>query len=325
MLIRTRKSWEVPERSVTPAATYWNRRTVIKGLGLAAIGSAGIMAGGGLFAQDERMLKDLAGLQKVSARHNDQYAVGDRPPTGEALAARYNNFYEFSRDKDDVFENARDFKPRPWAVEVGGLVNKPRAFDVDDLLKRMPIEERIYRFRCVEAWSMVVPWIGFPVKGLLDEVQPKSNAKYVKMTTFLNPQVAHRQTGNRSGYGEPWPYTEGLTMAEANNELALFALGIYGHVLPKQHGAPIRLVVPWKYGFKNIKSIVKIELVEQQPPTFWNTLAPSEYGFESNVNPRVPHPRWSQAFERQIQDGKRVPTLLYNGYAEQVGSLYSNA
>jgi sulfoxide reductase catalytic subunit YedY len=324
MLIRTRKDWELPERAVTPEPAYWKRRTVIKGMGLAAIGSAGLMYAGGLFAQDERMLKDLAGLQKVAARHNDMYQVGDRPMTDQEVAARYNNFYEFSRDKDDIFEQAADFKPRPWAVEVGGLVNKPRAYDVDDLMKRMPIEERIYRFRCVEAWSMVVPWTGFPLKALLDEVQPKSGAKFVKMTTFMNPQVARRQK-DTGGYGEPWPYTEGLTMAEAYNELTLLSVGIYGHVLPKQHGAPIRLVVPWKYGFKNIKSIVKIELVEKQPPTFWNTLAPSEYGFESNVNPRVPHPRWSQAFERVIQTGKRVPTLLYNGYAEQVGAMYSNA
>jgi sulfoxide reductase catalytic subunit YedY len=325
MLIRTKRDWELPERAVTPESRYLNRRTILKGMGLAAVGSAALMNGKGLFAQDERMLKDLAGLQKVAARHNDMYAVTDRPMTRESIAARYNNFYEFSRDKDDVFENARDFKPRPWTVEVGGLAHKPRHYDVDDLIKRMPLEERIYRFRCVEAWSMVVPWIGFPMKALLDEAQPTGAAKFVKMTTFLDPKVAPRQSGSFGGYGEPWPYTEGLTLAEANHELTLLAVGIYGHVLPKQHGAPIRLVVPWKYGFKNIKSIVKIELVEKQPPTFWNTLVPSEYGFESNVNPRIPHPRWSQAYERIIETGQRMPTLLYNGYAQQVASLYAGA
>jgi sulfoxide reductase catalytic subunit YedY len=205
------------------------------------------------------------------------------------------------------------------------LVHKPRSYDVDDLIKRMPLEERVYRFRCVEAWSMVVPWTGFPVKALLEEVQPMAGAKFVQMTTFLNPEVAPRQQESRFGFGEPWPYTEGLTIAEATNELTLFVVGIYGHLLPKQHGAPIRLIVPWKYGFKSIKSIVKIELTEKQPATFWNTLVPSEYGFESNVNPRVPHPRWSQAFERVIGTGARIPTQLYNGYAAQVAQLYPRA
>jgi len=322
MLIRSPKSWELPERAVTPEAAFWNRRAVIKALGLGAIGSAGLLYGRGLLAQDERMLKDLASLDKLNARRNEAYRVTDRSLTEEAVAARYNNFYEFSRDKDDIFEHALEFKSRPWTVEVGGLCDKPRTYDIDELIKRMPIEERIYRFRCVEAWSMVVPWTGFPVKALLHEVQPRSSAKFMKMTTFMNPQVARRQGGTAGGYGEPWPYTEGLTMAEAANELSMFAVGIYGHVLPRQHGAPIRLVVPWKYGFKNIKSVVKIEFVEKQPATFWNTLVPSEYGFESNVNPRVPHPRWSQAFERIIPSGKRVPTLMYNGYGEQVSQMY---
>jgi sulfoxide reductase catalytic subunit YedY len=202
------------------------------------------------------------------------------------------------------------------------MVQKPKTYDVDDLLKRMPIEERVYRFRCVEAWSAVVPWTGFPIKALLDEVQPLGSAKFVKMTTFMNPEVAPRQTESRLLTGEPWPYTEGLTVAEATNELAMFVVGIYGHTLPKQHGAPIRLIVPWKYGFKNIKSIVKVELTDKQPETFWNTLVPSEYGFVSNVNPKVPHPRWSQAREKDINTGDRIPTLMYNGYEAQVAGLY---
>ncbi len=211
-------------------------------------------------------------------------------------------------------------------MEVTGLVDKPRTFDVDDLLKRMPLEERVYRFRCVEAWSMVVPWVGFPLRELLKAVAPQSGAKYVTMTTFLRPEEARRQ-GLKSwfGPGEPWPYTEGLTIAEATHDLTLLTVGIYGQVLPKQFGAPIRLIVPWKYGFKNIKSIVRIELTDKQPETFWHTLVPHEYGFVSNVNPKVPHPRWSQAHERDIGTRTRKPTLPYNGYAEQVAHLYKEA
>ena len=198
------------------------------------------------------------------------------------------------------------------------LVEKPMTLDVDDLIKQMPLEERIYRFRCVEAWAMVVPWIGFPMKALLDKVQPKTDAKYVRMLTFLDPEMAPRQNSSRL----PWPYFEGLTLAEAMNDLTILTVGIYGHILPPQHGAPIRLIVPWKYGFKSIKSIVSIELTNQKPRTFWNTLAPGEYDFDANVNPNVPHPRWSQASERMIGTGERLPTMIYNGYGSSVAHLY---
>ena len=318
-LLRIRKSWQLPESSVTPESVFWNRRRFLKAMGAATIGSAGLLYGKSLTAGSP-MMDEIAALPRIEVERNAKYSTISQF-TKESIAAKYNNFYEFSRDKDDVWEHAKAFKPRPWQIEVSGLVEKPRIYDIDDLIKRMPLEERVYRFRCVEAWAMVIPWIGFPVKALLDDVQPLSNAKFVKMTTFYDPEVAPRQNDGLFS-SEPWPYTEGLTIAEAVHELSMFAVGIYGHDLPKQHGAPIRLVVPWKYGFKNIKSIVKIELVENQPPTFWNTIAPNEYGFESNVNPKVPHPRWSQAIERVLGTGSRQRTLLFNGYADLVGHLY---
>ncbi len=318
---RKKREWELPESTATRESAYWGRRDFIKVAGLATIGVAGL-AYSQLGATSNPMMEEIARLPKLDAPANEKYRVhGDI--TKESVAARYNNFYEFSRYKDDVWEHARDFQPYPWQLEVGGLVNRPRTYDVDELVRRMPLEERIYRFRCVEAWSMVVPWIGFPLSALLKEVEPTSQAKYVKFTTFFDPEVAPRQQEGNWYSSEPWPYTEGLTIAEAANELTMLSVGIYGHVLPKQHGAPIRLVVPWKYGFKNIKSIVKIELAAKRPETFWNTLAPNEYGFVSNVNPKVPHPRWSQANERVIGTGQRQPTLLYNGYAAQVAHLYA--
>ena len=238
--------------------------------------------------------------------------------TDEIVAATYNNYYEFTTSKSRVWQKVEKFRARPWEVEISGLVEKPMTLDVDDLIKQMPLEERIYRFRCVEAWAMVVPWIGFPMKALLEKVQPKADAKYVRMLTFLDPDMAPEQNNARL----PWPYFEGLTLAEAMNDLTLLSVGIYGHILPPQHGAPIRLIVPWKYGFKSIKSIVSIELTDQKPRTFWNTLIPREYDFEANVNPNVPHPRWSQASERMIGTGKRLPTMIYNGYGSSVAHLY---
>ena len=329
-----KKSWELPEREAMPESAYLNRRRFLADMGFAAGISAGISGGlsvagsAGLLALTPReafarSLQDsITGLKPLGAKRNPAFQV-NHPLTPLEIAGKYNNFYEFSRAKDDVWETAEQLTSEPWSVEVTGLVKKPRKFDVSELIRRMPIEERVYRFRCVEAWSMVVPWVGFPMRALLAEVGPASGAKYVKLTTFMRPGEASRQ-GKPSwfGAGEPWPYTEGLTLAEAMNDLTLMTVGIYGNILPKQFGAPIRLIVPWKYGFKNIKSIVKIELVAQRPPTFWNTLSASEYGFVSNVNPKVPHPRWSQAFERDIGTRRRKPTLVYNGYGEQVAGLY---
>jgi len=231
----------------------------------------------------------------------------------------YNNFYEFGTDKSDPARNAGTLKPRPWTITVDGLCDKPRTFGIEDILKTYPLEERIYRLRCVEAWSMVIPWIGFPLRDLLKDVQPQSKARYVAFETLNDPK---QMPGQRSGVLD-WPYREGLHINEANNQLAILAVGLYGEVLPNQNGAPIRLVTPWKYGFKSIKSIVRISLVEKMPRTTWNMMAPGEYGFYANVNPKVDHPRWSQAKERRIGEFNRRPTLMFNGYAEQVASMYA--
>ena len=229
----------------------------------------------------------------------------------------YNNFYEFDTSKSGVAYAAKDFLTSPWSVSVDGLVNKPTTFDLDQLLK-FPLEERIYRLRCVEGWSMVIPWIGFPLNKLLEKVEPTYQAKYVAFQTLLDPK---RMPNQRTGVLD-WPYVEGLRLDEAMHPLTIMATGLYGETLPPQDGAPIRLVVPWKYGFKSIKSVVKISLVASEPPTTWNIQAPNEYGFYSNVNPNVPHPRWSQATERRIGEYGRRNTLLFNGYGEQVASLY---
>ena len=255
--------------------------------------------------------------RQLNAKKNDNYTV-TRPQTEEIVAATYNNFYEFTSSKSTVWKRVERFKTRPWEIEISGHVENPMTIDVDDLIKQMPLEERIYRFRCVETWAMVVPWVGFPMKALLDKVQPKSSAKYVEMVTFMDPDVAFQQNDARL----PWPYVEGLTLAEAMNELTLMVVGIYGHILPPQHGAPIRLIVPWKYGFKSIKSIVSIELTDKKPRNFWNLILPREYGFEANVNPKVSHPRWSQASEWMIGSMDRHPTMIYNGYGESVAHLY---
>jgi len=244
--------------------------------------------------------------------------LGDELTTFEAIT-HYTNYYEFTTSKEGVARLAQDFKTSPWRVEVGGLVHKPQTFDTDDLLK-FSQEERIYRLRCVEAWSMVIPWLGFPLSKLLEEVEPMSKAKYVRFETLYDPDQMPGQ--KRGGYN--WPYVEGLRMDEAMHDLAILATGLYGKALLPQNGAPVRLVVPWKYGFKGIKSIVKMDLVEEMPVSLWMASAPHEYGFYANVNPEVPHPRWSQATERRIGEIKRRETLLFNGYAEEVAHLYAH-
>jgi sulfoxide reductase catalytic subunit YedY len=259
----------------------------------------------------------MPGEDLYPAEPNPQFLEVDRPLTEEAEAARYTNFYEFSSFKS-VWHDVDDFKPVPWTLEVTGLVAKPRRFDLDDLLHRFPLEERIYRHRCVEAWAMVIPWAGFPLAELLAKVEPLPEARFVRFVSFHRPAEAPHQKSTSF----PWPYNEGLTLAEATNDLTFLASGMYGHPLLKQHGAPIRLVVPWKYGFKSAKSIERIELTAEQPATFWNTVARHEYGFEANVNPAIPHPRWSQNSERMLGTGERRPTKLYNGYGEWVAHLY---
>ncbi|MFQ5883027.1 MAG: protein-methionine-sulfoxide reductase catalytic subunit MsrP [Candidatus Methylomirabilales bacterium] len=315
------KGWEIPEREATPDDVYWNRRRVLKALGFLGLGAAsGILSSCDFVSAGDPVATGTQEHPPVADRYpaprNPRFTL-DRPLTPERVAATYNNFYEFSSGKKLWNLSAR-LTTHPWQVEVAGLVAKPRTYDVDALIRQMPLEERLYRFRCVEAWAMVVPWTGFPLRALIKLVEPLSSARYVRFTTFYRPTEAPRQR-----YRDyPWPYTEGLTMAEAMNELTLVATGIYGHPLPKQHGAPLRLVTPWKYGFKSIKSIVRIEFTTEQPATFWNTLLPHEYDFWANVNPAVPHPRWSQAQERMIDTGEYRPTLLYNGYGEQVAHLY---
>ena len=306
---------------ITPERVYLNRRLFMRGAVLAGSATATALL--------YRKLNPPSAV--VEAR--PQIAGLVKPPTDEAMRkgfrtdetlnslediTNYNNFYEFDTEKRGVAAAARNFVTRPWAVEVGGLVNKPKTFDIDDLLKLAPQEERIYRLRCVEGWSMVIPWVGFPLDALLKQVEPLSSAKYLAFQTLLDPK---RMPNQNTGVLD-WPYVEGLRLDEALHPLTILATGIYGQTLPPQDGAPIRLVVPWKYGFKSIKSIVKITLVADQPPTTWNIAGPDEYGFYSNVNPNVDHPRWSQNREHRIGEFGSRPTLMFNGYAEQVGHLY---
>ncbi len=317
--IKIPKGWEIPENRVTPESVYIDRRKFIKDLGIAGAGAISLISTSAC-AQDSRLLNQLKPFQEktLNSDKNEEFTV-TRPLTDEIDAATFNNFYEFTSSKSTVWSRVEKFKTRPWEIEISGLVDKPMTVDIDDLIKQMPLEERIYRFRCVETWAMVVPWVGFPMKALLEKVQPKTEAKYVRMVTFLDRRVASQQNNTRL----PWPYVEGLTLAEAMNELTLLVVGIYGHILPPQHGAPIRLIVPWKYGFKSIKSIVRIELTDKKPRTFWNVLAPREYGFEANVNPNVSHPRWSQAREWLLPSrDKMYPTQIYNGYGDYVAHLY---
>jgi sulfoxide reductase catalytic subunit YedY len=249
-------------------------------------------------------------------KRNETFTL-DRPVTDEKINGNYNNFYEYGSSKT-IASAAQMLRLRPWTVKIDGMVDKPFEIGVDDLIAKMPVEERLYRHRCVEAWSMAIPWTGFALAKLVEMAKPLSSAKYLQMETFKDPSMAPGQ--KQSWY--PWPYTEGLTIPEATNDLAFIAIGAYGHPMPKQHGAPLRLAVPWKYGFKSVKSIVRFTFTDKRPSTFWEALQSSEYGFWANVNPQVPHPRWSQSSEELIGTGERRPTLLFNGYGEQVADLY---
>ena len=320
MLIK--KPDDVKSSEITTENAYFNRRSFIK----TGIAAGSILATGELYRwlnPPPPVLPDLDEIETAANSANDvdssQAFKVDEPPTPYKDATSYNNYYEFSTSKSGAAREAVNFTTRPWTITVGGLVNKPKSFDLDDLLK-FEQQERTYRFRCVEGWSMVIPWIGFSLKTLLDAVEPNGAAKYVAFETVLRPAEMPNQ---RVSYVLDFPYVEGLRLDEANHPLTILATGMYGKVLPNQNGAPVRLVVPWKYGFKSIKSIVKITLTDREPPTSWNLQAPDEYGFYSNVNPTVPHPRWSQATEQRIGEFARHKTLMFNGYAEQVGSLYA--
>jgi methionine sulfoxide reductase catalytic subunit len=295
---------------VTPEALYLRRREF---LALGALGATGL-----LLPQPSRAASGGPTGAELPVARRSERAGGEKPtPWGDITS--YNNFYEFGTDKDDPMVQAVSLRPRPWTVAIEGEVNRPQTVDVDSLLKWFPLEERTYRMRCVEAWSMVIPWVGFPLGDLVRRVEPTSRAKYVAFQTLHDP-------GQMPGQKRPvleWPYVEGLRLDEALHPLTMLAVGLYGRVLPNQNGAPLRLVTPWKYGFKGVKSIVRIRFVEQQPPTTWSRMAPDEYGFYANVNPAVDHPRWSQAQERRIGEFRKRATLPYNGYGAEVASLYA--
>jgi methionine sulfoxide reductase catalytic subunit len=310
--IIVRPSWYLPERCVTPESAFQNRRAFLKQMGL---GSAGLLSGSALApAADAPVRKGYPYPRKPG--FDPKWKLSN-----ERVVSSYNNFYEFSLQKDRVKDLVGNFVVSPWHIEITGLVEKPLHLNLAELVDTMPMEERVYRFRCVEAWAMIVPWTGFPLSQLIERARPRSEARFVRFETANRPeQMPGMRSLQTAGY--PWPYFEGLRMDEAMHPLTFFATGIYGKPLPKQQGAPVRLVVPWKYGYKSIKSVVKIEFIDRQPKTFWETLAADEYPFESNVNPAVPHPRWSQAIERMIDTGDRFRTLPYNGYGSEVAKLY---
>ncbi len=311
MNVIRRRGWEISESCATPEHLFFDRRAFIA----ATAGLAAAALPGNALAQRAADAPDpSAGLYPL--KQNPKYAL-DRDLTPEKINLAYNNFYEFGTSKD-VVKASQQLRIRPWTVKIDGMVEKPREVAIDDLLKTMPLEERLYRHRCVEAWGMAIPWSGFAMADFVKFANPLSSAKYVKMETFMDPKMA---PGQRAAW-YPWPYVEGLTMAEATNELTFLVTGAYGKPVAKQMGAPLRLAVPWKYGFKSIKSIVRFTFTDQRPKGLWEALQSSEYGFWANVNPEVSHPRWSQATEEVLGVGSRRPTLLYNGYGEFVADMY---
>jgi sulfoxide reductase catalytic subunit YedY len=307
MLIR--RPNDIAASEITPKSAFLRRREVIAGMAAAGLCGA---------------LPEPASAAALQTEKSP-LSTTDEPRTPLKDITTYNNYYEFGTDKGDPAKHAHTLKPKPWTVKVDGLVAKPTDYNLEDLIKGIPLEERIYRMRCVEGWSMVIPWVGIPLASVLKRIEPQGNAKFVAFETLVRPSEMPGQNGYFQAL--PWPYVEGLRMDEAMHPLTILAVGIYGETLLNQNGAPIRLVVPWKYGFKNIKSVVRISLTETQPKTTWSLQNPSEYGFYSNVNPQVDHPRWSQATERRIGESglfaKRRPTLMFNGYGDQVASLYS--
>ncbi len=309
------KAAPVKSSEITPKHVYLSRRDFIKAAGVVA-GSMALVA---CLPTDERAPDALGPVSTAPASPSKTDELGD-PANSFKDITNYNNYYEFSMDKKEVASKAANFKTSPWEVEVYGLVKNPRIIGLEDMMKQYQPEERIYRLRCVEAWSMVIPWVGFPLWKLLQEVEPTSAAKYVRFETIYKPD----EMPGASAPWYDWPYKEGLRLDEAMHDLTILATGLYGGELPAQSGGGLRLVVPWKYGFKSIKAIAKIELVAEQPSTMWSTVSPDEYGFYANVNPNVDHPRWSQSTERRIGEIARRPTLMFNGYAEQVAGLYES-
>lgn len=308
MLLRFRKASDVKPSEITPQSVFDDRRRFLKTAAVSGIG----IAAGQLLPRDALAGRKLDGLVKSPFSTDEEL-------TSMMSATSYNNFYEFGADKSDPIKNSKDFKPKPWSVKVDGACAKPGDVAYEDIVSPHKLEERIYRLRCVEAWSMVIPWVGIPLADVIKRFEPTGAAKYVAFETIVRPE---EMPGQRRPI-LPWPYVEGLRMDEAMNPLTILSVGMYGEELPNQNGAPIRLIVPWKYGFKSIKSIVRISFTEEEPPTTWNKQAPHEYGFYANVNPSVDHPRWSQAKERRIGEFLRRATLPFNGYGEEVAGLYS--
>ncbi len=321
MFIKVKRGWEIPEREATPEHVFFNRRQFLTA-------GAAIGAMTALSACDEKQQAQADSTAKPAEadpsaslypfKRNETYKL-DRDITSADWSTQYNNYYEFSSGKH-LAEEAQALPIRPWTLTIDGMVEKPIQIGVDDLMKKMPLEERLYRHRCVETWSMAVPWSGFALKELVKLAAPQAGAKYLRLETFMNPDVAPEQKAPFY----PWPYVEGLTIEEANNDLAFMVTGMYGKPAPKQNGAPLRIALPWKYGFKSAKALVKITFTDQRPVNFWQALQASEYGFWANVNPEVPHPRWSQANERVLGTDEPRPTLIYNGYGEFVAPLYAN-
>ncbi len=313
MLIKTRRGWELPDSAATPEHVYMDRRAFMAaaGAGSIAAGVAATVPGLARAVEGEDPTADLYPVPR-----NDRYVV-DRQLNSFEDVTTYNNFYEFGSQKQ-IWRAAQALPIRPWTVAFDGLVEEQQTVDIDTLIRAMPLEERVYRHRCVEAWAMTVPWSGFPMAALVDYARPLGSAKYVRLETFEDDSFA---PGFRQ-FWYPWPYIEGLTMEEATNEMAFVVTGLFGKPVPPQNGAPLRIALPWKYGFKSIKSIVRVTFTDERPVSFWEELADSEYGFWANVNPEVPHPRWSQATERLLGTDERVPTRLYNGYGEFVAHLY---
>jgi len=309
MLIK--RALDIKSSEITDFQLYLNRRSFLIGVAAMALAPSGPAAAAASTGQP------------LKAKRNEKFVVEDAPTTLKSITT-YNNFYEFGVNKDDPSRLAHTLKPRPWTIQVDGHVARPKKYDVEELMRLFPLEERVYRLRCVEGWSMVIPWIGYPLASLIKRLEPTSKAKFVEFTTLLDPeQFPGQRKGLLSFSSLDWPYVEGLRLDEALHPLTLLTFGLYGQVLQNQNGAPVRVVVPWKYGFKSAKSIVRIRFVSEQPNTAWEKAAPREYGFYSNVNPTVDHPRWSQATERRIGEFRRRQTLMFNGYADQVASLYT--
>ena len=319
--------WHLKEKEASPESVYWSRKQILRGFGTASLATI-LSSPETIFAgprrsnpnpslqYDPSFLKDLF----PPKRSRSFSFVRGRTVTPEIYASSYNNYYEFTERKEDVWKYVSRFRTRPWTIKIGGLVKKPRRYDLEFLIRKFSLEERVYRFRCVEAWSMILPWVGIPLQKLIRYVEPHSKARYLSFIGWNKPSQAHGQRyGNYS-----WPYYEALRMDEAVNELPLLVVGMYGHPLTKQNGAPVRLIVPWKYGFKSMKGITRIEFSSRKPHTFWNDAVPKEYGFYANVNPKRPHPRWSQAYERVLGERRKIRTLPYNGYGKWVAKLYKN-